>query len=231
MFLNNGLTVVEVYLDLACAEQVFSTETEAYTRAKVVTQRQTARIIMAIMPPVSFLAVLVSAIFLILLTPTDYKQEDHHAKGAGCKHSPQQNVRGIACFRGVVEVSCFLDPPFEIGDQVFILIVISGLHPSENGESPFTDCIGGQILTIRQPQQPTEIEMKHRKYIPRHPCEIDKKTYFIKLCTLCRLSGRYSPMLQRNYNAILRKKQVEPFNFCHFFEKISELRLSKRVTS
>ena len=185
---------------------------------------------MAIMPPVSFLAVLVSDIFLILLTPTDYKQEDHHTEGAGCKHSPQQNVRGIACFRGVVEVSCFLDPPFEIGDQVFILIVISGLHLSENGESPFTDCIDGQILQIKQPQQPAETFYEAKIYFPS-PMRNRQKTYFIKLCTLCRLSGRYSPMLQRNYNAILRKKQVESFNFCHFFEKISEFCLSKRVTS
>ena len=38
------------------------------------------------------LAVFVSAIFLILLTPTGYKQEDHHTAGADCKHRPQQNV-------------------------------------------------------------------------------------------------------------------------------------------
>ena len=43
MFLNHGLAVIEVYLDLAGVEQVISTETEAYTRAKVVMHRQTAR--------------------------------------------------------------------------------------------------------------------------------------------------------------------------------------------
>lgn len=106
---------------------------------------------------------------------------------------------------------------------------ISGLHPLENGDSPFTDCIGGQILQIKQPQQPTETFYEAKIYSPS-PMRNRQKTYFIKLCTLCRLSGRYSPILQRNYNAILRKKQVESFNFCHFFEKISEFRLSKRVT-
>ena len=106
---------------------------------------------------------------------------------------------------------------------------ISGLHLSENGESPFTDCIGGQILQIKQPQQPAETFYEAKIYFPS-PMRNRQKTYFIQLCTLCRLSGRYSPMLQRNYNAILQKKQVESFNFCHFFKKISEFRLSKRVT-
>ena len=107
---------------------------------------------------------------------------------------------------------------------------ISGLHSLENRESPFTDCIGGQILQIKQPQQPAEIFYEVKIYSPS-PMRNRQKTYFIKLCTLCRLSGRHSPILQRNYNAILRKKQVKSFNFCHFFEKISEFRLSKRVTS
>ena len=50
-------------------KRLFSTETEAYTRAKVVMQRQTVSRTIATMPPVSFFAVLVSAIFFLLLTP------------------------------------------------------------------------------------------------------------------------------------------------------------------
>lgn len=81
---------------------------------------------------------------------------------------------------------------------------ISGLHSLENRESPFTDCIGGQILQIKQPQQPTETFYEVKIYSPS-PMRNRQKTYFIKLCTLCRLSGRHSPILQRNYNAFCEK--------------------------
>lgn len=107
------------------SEDTAAAAVEAANHAQLMPHSQTARMTMATMPPVSFLAVFTSAMALLPPAFGAYKLNEHGAAGASGHGRPQYGTGQVADLGEIIKVSGFLYPPFEIGDQILVLILIA----------------------------------------------------------------------------------------------------------